>query len=107
MNDADPHLEQQALRLKSMGHPARLSILRLVVQGPVGGTAVGEIQEKLGIPGSTLSHHLADLTQAGLLKPARQGTTIRYAARFDHLKALTEYVWDNCCGGGRRDCDCL
>ena len=107
MNDADPQLEQQALRLKSMGHPARLSILRLVVQGPVEGTPVGEIQARLGIPGSTLSHHISDLAQAGLLSSTRQGTTIRYAACFDNLKALTEYVWENCCGGGCRDSNCI
>ena len=107
MNEVDPQLEQQALRLKSMGHPARLAILRLVVQGPVAGTPVGELQARLGIPGSTLSHHLADLAQAGLLRAARQGTTIRYAACFDHLKGLTEYIWENCCGGGSRDCNCL
>ena len=42
-----------------------------------------------------------------VLKPARQGTTIRYAACFDNLKSLTEYVWENCCGGGCRDSNCM
>ena len=107
MNASDPQLTQQAMRLKSMGHPARLAILRLVVQGPVEGTPVGEIQTQLGIPGSTLSHHIADLAQAGLLVAARQGTTIRYAACFENLNALTNYVWENCCGGGCRAANCL
>ncbi len=106
MEYPDPLLDLQAVRLKSMGHPARLAILRVVVQGSVEGTPVGEIQASLGIPGSTLSHHLADLAQAGLLKAARQGTTIRYAACFATLKALTAYVWDNCCGEGCRDANC-
>ena len=106
MNDSDPQLTQQAMRLKAMGHPARLAILRVVVQGPVEGTPVGEIQGRLGIPGSTLSHHIGDLAQAGLLQATRQGTTIRYAACFDNLKALTSYVWENCCGGGCRDANC-
>jgi DNA-binding transcriptional ArsR family regulator len=68
---------------------------------------VGEIQARLDIPGSTLSHHLSELTQAGLLKATRQGTTIRYAARFDHLRALTDYLWEDCCGGGCRDPQCV
>jgi DNA-binding transcriptional ArsR family regulator len=59
------------------------------------------------MPGSTLSHHLADLAEAGLLVAARQGTTIRYAACFDHLKALTDYLWQDCCGGGCRDPHCI
>lgn len=107
MDYSDPLLDQQALRLKAMGHPARLAILRLVVQGPVEGTPAGEIQTKLGIPGSTLSHHMSELAQAGLLKATRQGTTIRYAACYSVLKELTGYIWDNCCGGGCRDANCL
>jgi DNA-binding transcriptional ArsR family regulator len=106
MRDPDPLLDQQASRLKALGHPARLGILRLVVQGPREGTPVGEIQAGLGIPGSTLSHHLSELAQAGLLKATRQGTIIRYAVCFDTLKALTAYVWENCCGGGARDAIC-
>jgi DNA-binding transcriptional ArsR family regulator len=106
MRDPDPLLDLQASRLKSLGHPARLAILRLVVQGPVEGTPVGEIQAGLGIPASTLSHHIAELAQAGLLKPTRQATVIRYAACFDTLKALTAYLWENCCGGGCRDTNC-
>ena len=106
MRDPDPHLDLQASRLKSLGHPARLAILRLVVQGPVEGTPVGAIQEGLGIPASTLSHHISELAQAGLLKPTRQSTVIRYAASFDTLKELTAYLWENCCGGGCRDTNC-
>jgi DNA-binding transcriptional ArsR family regulator len=107
MPTSDPNLKLMAQRLKALGHPARLSIVRLVVQGPVEGTPAGEIQTRLAMPGSTLSHHLSDLAEAGLLIAARQGTTIRYAARFDQLKALTEYLWQDCCGGGCRDPHCL
>ena len=106
MRTSDPHLPELARRLKAMGHPGRLALVRLVVQGPVEGTPAGELQARLGIPASTLSHHLADLVKAGLLRPARQGTTIRYAARFDHLRELTECLWQDCCGGGCRDPFC-
>lgn len=107
MRDPDPLLDQQASRLKSLGHPARLAILRLVVQGPSEGTPVGEIQAGLGIPNSTLSHHISELAQAGLLKATRQSTVIRYAARFDVMKELTGYLWENCCGSGCPNPNCL
>lgn len=107
MSSLDPLLKEMTQCLKALGHPARLSIVRLVVQGPMEGTPAGEIQTRLGMPGSTLSHHLSDLAEAGLVIATRQGTTIRYAARFDRLRALTEYLWQDCCGGGCRDPRCL
>lgn len=106
MTSPDPRLGTMVLQLKALGHPARLSIVRLVVRGPLEGTPAGEIQARLDIPGSTLSHHLSELTQAGLLQPTRQGTTIRYAACFDQLRDLTSYLWEDCCGSGRRDVCC-
>ncbi len=106
MATPDPRLELQVLRFKALGHPARLAIVRLVVRGPVEGTPAGEIQAQLEIPGSTLSHHLSELTRAGLVRPARQGTTIRYAAGFELLRELTNYLWEDCCGSGCRDPHC-
>jgi len=100
MSSPDPALQMQSDRFKALGHPSRLAILRKVVQGPPEGTPAGAIQEELGIPGSTLSHHLGELAQAGLLAAAREGTTIRYAVRFDQLRALTDYLWESYCGGG-------
>ena len=107
MSSLDPLLKEMTQCLKVLGHPARLSIVRLVVQGPMEGTPAGEIQARLDMPGSTLSHHLSDLAEAGLLIATRQGTTIRYAAHFDRLRALTEYLWQDCCGGGCRSPRCL
>ena len=54
MNTLDPLLKEMAQCLKALGHPARLSIVRLVVQGPMEGTPAGEIQTRLDMPGSTL-----------------------------------------------------
>ena len=102
-----PTLQLQALRLKALGHASRLAIIRVVVQGAAEGTPVGEIQASLDIPGSTLSHHLSELSQAGLLKATRQSTTIRYAAHFDNLSSLTDYLWQDCCRGSGWDPNCL
>lgn len=93
-------VEQAAEQLKALGHPVRLAILRSVVQGPEAGTPAGELQAHLDIPASTLSHHLATLAEAGLVAVAREGTTLRYRAEFGVLRALTEYLWQDCCSGG-------
>ena len=81
-------VEQAAEQLKALGHPVRLSILRRVVQGPEAGTPAGELQTRLDIPASTLSHHLAALAEAGLVQVAREGTTLRYRADYRVLRAL-------------------
>ncbi|MCE1204247.1 MAG: metalloregulator ArsR/SmtB family transcription factor [Holophagaceae bacterium] len=93
-------VEQAAERLKALGHPVRLSVLRCVVQGPEAGTPAGELQVRLDIPASTLSHHLATLADAGLVRVTREGTTLRYRADYGVLRALTEYLWQDCCSGG-------
>jgi ArsR family transcriptional regulator len=94
-------LDRHAEQLSALGHPARLSILRYVVQGDPEGTPAGEIQSKLDIPASTLSHHLDRLASAGLLKSRREGTFIYYRAEYSELKVLTDYLWEDCCKRGR------
>lgn len=102
--DASP--EPLVRQLKALAHGGRLAVVRAVVQGPVEGTPAGQIQARVGLPASTLSHHLATLTEAGLLTAAREGTTIRYTLRYDQLRALTDHLWQDCCGGGCRNPHC-
>jgi ArsR family transcriptional regulator, arsenate/arsenite/antimonite-responsive transcriptional repressor len=97
-------LERHAAQLGALGHPARLSIVRYVAQGGPDGTAAGEIQAKLEIPASTLSHHLERLASSGLLKARRDGTFIYYSADYSQLKALTDYIWEDCCKRGKGCC---
>lgn len=82
----------------------RLAILRKVVQGDPEGTAVGELQRKLDIPWSTLSHHLDRLASAGLLRQRPEGKFVYYRAEFDALRSLSSYLWEDCCKGGRGTC---
>ena len=103
---SNPVPPSRVAQLRALAHPGRLSVLRAVVSGPAEGTPVGRIQEQVGLPASTLSHHLADLAKAELVAAARQGTTIRYRVRFDQLRGLTEFLWEDCCGGGCSDPDC-
>jgi DNA-binding transcriptional ArsR family regulator len=97
-------LERHAAQLAALGSPVRLAILRLVVQGDPEGTVVGAIQAKLDIPWSTLSHHLERLTSAKLLIARPEGKFIHYRADFTALRALTAYLWEDCCKGGKGCC---
>jgi ArsR family transcriptional regulator len=97
-------VERHAEQLGALGHPARLAILRYVVQGESEGTPAGEIQSKLDIPASTLSHHLERLASSGLLKARRNGTFIYYSADYAQLKVLTDYLWEDCCKRGKGCC---
>jgi DNA-binding transcriptional ArsR family regulator len=93
-------LERHSAQLSALGHPVRLQILRHVVQSGPHGAAAGDIQSKVDIPASTLSHHLKRLVQAGLLQTHAEGTFHFYAADYGSLRKLTDYLWENCCAGG-------
>lgn len=68
---------------------------------------VGDIQAALGIPPSTLSHHLSELAHAGLVRSTRHGKVLKYAVCFEDLRDLTTYLWEDCCGSGCHDPHCL
>jgi DNA-binding transcriptional ArsR family regulator len=97
-------LERHAEQLAALGSPVRLAIVRLVVQGDGDGTVVGELQSKLDIPWSTLSHHLDRLASAGLLKARPDGKFILYRADYAALRALSDYLWEDCCKAGGKNC---
>jgi DNA-binding transcriptional ArsR family regulator len=97
-------LDRHAEELAALGHPVRLAILRFVVQGDPGGTAAGEIQAHLDMPASTLSHHLKRLVDANLLSSRNEGTFHFYAASYTSLRALTDYLWEDCCKRGKDKC---
>jgi DNA-binding transcriptional ArsR family regulator len=90
-------VQKSADGFAALGHPARLSILKHIVQGCCDGTPVGEIHEALGIPASTLSHHLATLSRADLVMVERRGTSLLYRANIECLRQLTEFLWEDCC----------
>lgn len=97
-------LERHAEQLSALGHPVRLAILRFVVQRGEGGAAAGEIQAHLDMPASTLSHHLKRLVEGELLSTRNEGTFHYYAAEYPALRALTDYLWEDCCRRGRSSC---
>ena len=97
-------LDRHAEQLSALGHPIRLKILRFVVQGGPEGTAAGSIQEHVDLPASTLSHHLKRLVSAGLLRSRTEGTFNFYAPELSAIRALTDYLWEDCCKRGKTKC---
>lgn len=92
-------VEQAALCLEKLGNPTRLEIFRLLVRSGPPGVAVGEVQAHLEIPASTLSYHLAQLMQAGLVTQRREGRVLRCIANFGLMQSLLAYLGEECCHG--------
>jgi ArsR family transcriptional regulator len=85
--------------LAALAQESRLAIFRfLVTLGPAG-MAATKIGEELGIPPSSLSFHLKELTHAGLIRPRQESRFIIYAADFEQMNALISFLNENCCGG--------
>ena len=97
-------LEHHAEQLAALGHAARLAILRHVVQAGAGGCTPTELQEKLDIPWTTLSHHLERLVETGLVTARREGKFVYHTANYDALEALTSFIWEDCCKRGKTCC---
>lgn len=83
--------------LSAMGTEPRLRIMRLLLSAHPEGVVVGEIQEELGIAGSTLSHHLDKLKNEDLVNVKREGTFLRYRANTESLGELLNFLYAECC----------
>ncbi len=81
----------------AIGAEPRLRIVRLLLAAHPDGLMAGEIQSELGIPASTLSHHLEKLRQEDLVRVQREGTFQRYTANTDSLRDLLAFLYAECC----------
>ena len=86
--------------LAALAQETRLDIFRLLVERGPGGLAAGDIGAGLALPGATLSFHLKELRQAGLVTCRRDGRSLIYAADFAAMRGLVDYLTDNCCRDG-------
>ena len=91
--------------LGALAQDTRLDIFRLLVQLGPDGLPAGQIGARFGLPSATLSFHLNQLKQAGLLACRREGRSMIYAARFEAMNDLLAYLTENCCQGQTGDCD--
>ena len=92
---------QQVLRyadmFAAMGAEPRLRIMQLLLTAHPQGLVVGDIQDELGIPASTLSHHLDKLRNEKLVNVRRDGTFLWYTANTEALQELLNFLYAECC----------
>jgi DNA-binding transcriptional ArsR family regulator len=91
--------EQAALGLGALGKAVRLRLFKLLVQAGHEGLNIGQLQQLLNIPASTLSHHILKLTQSSLVVQTRHGREVICRANFTLMNALALYLTDQCCEG--------
>ncbi len=95
-------LEVAASRFAALGSEQRLNVLRCLVRAGEDGLSIGTLGERSGVSGSTLTHHMKILTQAGLVRQAKQGRSIIcIGAAYDEVKNLSAFLLSECCA----DCD--
>ena len=85
--------------LHALAQDTRLSVFRMLIQAGSDGLIAGAIAERLGVPASTMSHHLANLEAAGLVTATRDGRLINYVADYAGVRDLLAFLVEDCCGG--------
>ena len=94
----DSRVTQVASTFAALGSEQRLSVLRALVRAGEHGLTIGVLGERTGVTGSTLTHHMKILTQAGLVTQQKQGRSIICAAvAYDEIRALSDFLLSECC----------
>jgi DNA-binding transcriptional ArsR family regulator len=97
---SEKNLEQVARfadMFSAMGTEPRLRIMQLLLSAHPEGLVVGDIQDEMEIPNSTLSHHLDKLKNEGLVNVQRESTFLRYTANTEVLQELLRFLYSECC----------
>jgi DNA-binding transcriptional ArsR family regulator len=98
IGEGDSDVARLADMLAAMGTEPRLRIMRLLLSAHPDGLVVSDIQQALGIPGPTLSHHLEKLRTNELVVSRREGTYVRYSVCTESLRELLGFLYAECCG---------
>lgn len=85
--------------LGALAQEHRLAVFRLLVKAGPDGMPAGALADAIGVPASSMSFHLAQLANAGLVNQRRQSRSIIYSTDYDAMKGLMAYLMENCCGG--------
>lgn len=93
----DTSLEDAALAFSALGSEQRLGVLRALVRAGPQGLSIGQLGQACGISGSTLTHHVRFLAHARLVDQIRQGRQILCAINYDRVRALSDFLLDECC----------
>lgn len=100
MMSTKPINEETAVcMLAALGSKARLRLYKALLRAGSDGMNVSELQSALGVPASTLSHHLSTLVDAGLVAQERRGRELICAARYELIREISTYLMAECCAG--------
>jgi len=99
-------LEIAAKQLEALGNTTRLEVFRTLIQAGHEGLPVGDIQKRLSIPASTLSHHIAKLVQTELIKQDRESRMLYCKANYNTMTQLMTFLMQNCCEAESGNSDC-
>ena len=106
-HDSIPNLELEvaASTFAALGSEQRLAVLRSLVRAGPEGLNIGELGARTGVTGSTLTHHMKILSQAGLVRQEKRGRSIICAAvAYEELKTLSEFLLRECCADMATPC---
>jgi ArsR family transcriptional regulator len=96
-NQTPERITRYADMFAAMGNDARLRVMRLLLSAHPDGMIVSDIQSDLGIPNSTLSHHLEKLRHEELVDVRRDGSFLWYTANTEALRELLTFLYAECC----------
>ncbi len=91
--------DDAANKLAELGNTTRLAIFRYLVKAGHEGVPVGHIQKELGVPWSTLSHHISRLVRVGLIEQQRESNVLHCQPQYEALTELIEFLQSECCIG--------
>ena len=91
------NIDDAAKILKELGHPHRLQIYKRLVKAGFEGLPVGVLRDELGIPNSSMTHHIASLLSADLIKQERRGRTLQCIPKYQRLWHVIAFLQDECC----------
>lgn len=96
--ESDLDLVRAASAFAALGSEQRLGVLLTLVRAGPDGLAMGELGARSGVTGSTLTHHLRILREAGLVAQTKVGRkVICVGAAYDRARALSDFLLSSCC----------
>lgn len=96
--------DQAVAALGALAQHSRLDVFRLLVQAGPDGVPAGQVAQALELAPNTLTFHFDRLRDAGLVTVRREGRSMIYAARFETMNGLLEFLTENCCQGAQQTC---